>query len=315
MKAPIAIAAVLACVAVTACQAPATKDTQQANARPASEVPLPPKDATNEQLRAWVDRYVDKGGYVEASIDDKRLILWEPATVEILGNGHVAAWLRSELFRAVPVEGKTLRSVRKRSEIDCRERRYRELVFEGYAGSNMQQPVAGLKTPDKWGKPLPANSSTGIHKACDHVKIAAIERPANPPPPAGAAEEQVREWITRYIEEGFYKEAAIDENRVHFYDPQTLQKLPDGHVVGWFRAELFRTRDLNGIGVRSMRKKLEVDCKEWRYKELAAEGFAGTNMRQPVHVPMSAEWTRTIAGDTGAGESLRKACGDEKVRG
>ena len=315
MKARVAIVAVLACGTITACQAPATQVAQPATVDRAAEAPLPPSNASKEQLGAWVDRYVDKGKYVEATIDDKRLILWEPSTLEKLPNGHVAGWFRSELFRPVEVEGKALRSVRKRSEIDCRERRYRELVFEGYAGPNMTRQVPPLKLPDKWGKPLPANSSTGIHKACDHVKIAAIERPTNPPPPAGPSEEQVKEWITRYIEEGFYKEAAIDENRVHFYDPQTLQKLPDGRVVGWFRAELFRTRDLDGVGVRSMRKKLEVDCKEWRYRELAAEGFAGTNMKQPVHVPMSGEWTKTLAAETGAGKSLRTACGDEKLRG
>src|SRR5690348_2833704 len=90
-----------------------------------------------------------------------------------------------------------------------------------------------------------------------------------PVPPKDATEQQLRDWKERYIHPGAFVEVAIDANRVVFYDPTNIQRRSDGHVVAWFRTELFRPSVADGLIVRSVRKQLEVDCKDWRYKELS----------------------------------------------
>jgi hypothetical protein len=164
----VTLCAVLLGATAVRAQTAATANHSQSSVREASDPPAPPADASDDQLRSWISHYVDKGSYVEAALDAHRLILLDPSSLKRLPDGHVVGWVRSELFQPVVVDGHPLRSVRKQLEINCSEWRYKELVFEGYAGANLQRRVSGLPTSDAWTKPLAGNSSAGkpLRMAC-----------------------------------------------------------------------------------------------------------------------------------------------------
>ena len=153
MRSPLVLGALLACAWNAAAHTP----------------PDLPADASIDQLRAWVDQHVHKRSYVETSLDTRRLMLFEPTTLEKLPNGNVVGWFRTELFQPVVVQGKTVRSVRKKLEVDCRELRYKEVVEELYGAPNMGGPAHVVTPPDTWGKPREPNSTSGIsmRRACD----------------------------------------------------------------------------------------------------------------------------------------------------
>jgi len=78
--------------------------------------------------------------------------------------------------------------------------------------------------------------------------------------------------------------------------------------VDWFRTELYRPSVIGGQSVRSVRKQLEVDCDNWRYRKPMVQGYAGANLLQPVAgVPTSDSWTPPLAPSDDAGRSLRLA--------
>ena len=127
----------------------------------------PTGDATDAQLRAWANRYIQKGTFVETNPfmhtnPANRIFLYDPTSVQKLGNAHVTAWFRIELFRSVVMQGTVRRSVHKKLEIDCSDLRYRELIIEDYSGANMQQRLPDSTFPQTFGKPEPADSPQGI---------------------------------------------------------------------------------------------------------------------------------------------------------
>jgi hypothetical protein len=143
----------------------------------------------------------------------------------------------------------------------------------------------------------------------------AADRPADPPaPPSDASDAQLRDWITRYIDTGKFVEAGVDARRVTLYDPTTVEKLAGGHVTGWVRSELFHPTAADGQTLRSVRKKLEIDCVDWRYKELVVEGYTGANLQRPVPISISDAWTKPLAADSSAGKPLRLACAAADAR-
>ena len=157
MRFLVAIGALLACASSAAAHTP----------------PDIPADASLEQLRAWVDQNVHKRSYVETSLDTRRLMLFDPTTLDKLANGNVVGWFRTEIFQPVVVHGKTVRSVRKKLEVDCRELRYKELVEELYGAPNMGGPAYPVTPPDKWGEARDPNSTSGIsmRRACGDPKL------------------------------------------------------------------------------------------------------------------------------------------------
>jgi len=151
MKNSLALGAALLCAAAAAAQL-----------QPVADPPPPPQDATADQLRAWKDQYLHAGSFTEVASDANRVLFLDAIHLQKLPDGHVVATFRTELFRPTLAEGLMVRSVRKRLEVDCDQWRYKELVVDGFAASNMQQPVAGLRLSDQWTKPLPESSSAGM---------------------------------------------------------------------------------------------------------------------------------------------------------
>ena len=137
-----------------------------------SNPPLPPEGASDTQLAAWKSRYVDDLGYVEAATDARRVLLFDPASLRAEPDGLVIAMFRSENFRPVKEGDKLIRSVRKRVEIDCPGLRYRELTFEGFAHSNLREPVRNVPYKLNWTQPFAKDSGVGraLGMACDHAK-------------------------------------------------------------------------------------------------------------------------------------------------
>ena len=157
MRSLIAIGALLACASSAAAHTP----------------PDLPPDASLDQLRAWVDQHVHKRTFVETSLDTRRLMLFDPTTLEKLPNGNVVGWFRTELFQPTVVQGKTVRSVHKKLEIDCRELRYKELVEVLHGAPNLGNPAYPVAPSDKWGEARDPNSTSGIsmRRACEDPKL------------------------------------------------------------------------------------------------------------------------------------------------
>ena len=122
----------------------------------------PPQLPTDAQLEAWAARYVRVGDYVRAGLDADRNYLYQPSSFRKLANGHLLGSIRAELFRPRVEEGYTVRSVRKLVQVDCDALRYRELTVEGFAGSNLRHPVAGLPVSETWTKPLKRGSVAAL---------------------------------------------------------------------------------------------------------------------------------------------------------
>ena len=116
-------------------------------------------------------------------------------------------------------------------------------------------------------------------------------------------------WKSLYISDFEYVEGAIDATRVLLFDPGSLKTIPDGNVIGMFRSENYRPVKEGDKFVRSVRKRVEIDCAGLRYKELTFEGFAQSNLRELVrNVPYKLNWTEPVAKDSGVGRALRRAC-------
>jgi hypothetical protein len=125
----------------------------------------------------------------------------------------------------------------------------------------------------------------------------------------GASETEVRAWEGRYIDKGAFVEGGLDSKRVLFYDPRSLRKLPDGHVVGFFRAELFRPVVRYGQSIRSVRKTLELDCGGARTKDLAEEVFEASNLRgRSTRVAVPGTWGKPEPASSGPSQLRTNAC-------
>jgi hypothetical protein len=137
--------------------------------QPDGDPPVLAEGASAEDIAAWKGRHLIVGPFAEATTDANRVTLYDPASLARLGNDHVIAIFRSELFRPRIADGHWLRSIRKKLEIDCTGLLYRELELYGFAGSNMTAPVPPLTPPDKWVGPFAADSSAGegLRIACD----------------------------------------------------------------------------------------------------------------------------------------------------
>lgn len=135
------------------------------------------------------------------------------------------------------------------------------------------------------------------------------------PPAADASPEQLKAWVDRNIVKDGFVEAAVDANRVILYDPKSLERLADGHVLVQVRAELFRPRLAHGQSLRSDKKKLEIDCVARRYRILEIQGYAAPNMQQPAPLdPVSSNWTAPLAADSSAWKVNQRACDEAPAK-
>jgi hypothetical protein len=168
MKALMAVSLALLCATDARAQAAGAAPRQGSVAIEQSSNPNTlPGDATEAQLRAWANRYIKKGTFVETDAfmhadPSNRIFLYDPTSVQKLPNGHVTAWFRIELFRPRMMEGYSHRSVHKKLEIDCSDLRYKELIIESFAEANMQQRVPDITFTPAFGNPELQNSPQGI---------------------------------------------------------------------------------------------------------------------------------------------------------
>ena len=139
-----------------------------AYAQTPGDAPALAANASDAERRAWADRYVQPGSFVETDIDADRVYLYDPASFQRQPDGHVVGLIRAELMRPRVVNGIAVRSVRKLAEIDCAALRYKERTVEGFAGSNLARPTAPLPVSDKWTEPATAGSPAGrrLFPAC-----------------------------------------------------------------------------------------------------------------------------------------------------
>ena len=76
-----------------------------------------------------------------------------------------------------------------------------------------------------------------------------------------------------------------------------------------FRSENYRPVKEGDKLIRSVRKRVEIDCGKLRYRELTFEGFAQSNLRELVrNLPYKRNWTEPFAKESGVGKALAMAC-------
>ena len=139
-------------------------------------------------------------------------------------------------------------------------------------------------------------------------------------PPANATDAQLQAWASRYIVEGKYIKIspylhADPANRVFLYDPASVETLPDGHVTAWFRLELIRPVEKQGVAVRSVHKKMEIDCSDLRFKEISIESFYGANLvHRAPDFKFPDTWGKPESESSPQGMAARRVCNDAKAR-
>lgn len=180
MRAVLASGALLVWTIGTGARAQDVVPARPAATQSAERVSSLPVGATGAARRAWADRHIDRGTFVETDIDADRVYLYDPASFRRLPDGNVIGLIRAELFRPRTIGTVTVRSVRKLAEIDCTALRYRERTVEGFAANNLVDPVAGLPVGDKWTDAATAGSPAGrrLFPACLDVTAFAKERAA-----------------------------------------------------------------------------------------------------------------------------------------
>lgn len=125
----------------------------------------------------------------------------------------------------------------------------------------------------------------------------------------GAGEDAVVAWRERYIDLGNYVEGATDANRVTLFLPSSISLVAEGRILAIFRSELVRPRFADGHQLRSIRKKLEIDCVALRYRELELYGFSRSNMKGPVpSITPPDSWIGPYLPASSAGRALATAC-------
>lgn len=111
------------------------------------------------------------------------------------------------------------------------------------------------------------------------------------------------------LEAGAYRQVSRDGSHAFYFLPSSLERLANGHLIGWFRSELAAPIVVEGKSLRSVRKLLEVDCGDLRYRELVFEGFARNNLQEAVFgLPTPNDWTKPAPETGTAGMVRRQAC-------
>lgn len=140
---------------------------------------------------------------------------------------------------------------------------------------------------------------------------------AHPPVPAeDASIDQLHEWKETYIFQAGWSLGSVDEKRIIFFDVDSLERLPDNHVTAWTRAELYRPTYREGQGIRSVLKKLEIDCGDLRMRELQYIGFSSSNLQDVIRPGQSwnPQWTEPTEEGTGPGIAVRATCNAAGVK-
>lgn len=150
--------------------------------------------------------------------------------------------------------------------------------------------------------------------ACQTIYNDAWIAPDNSEPPVlseKAKPSEISDWKRRYLQELGYIEASSDSSRVTLVDPRSVE-LAGEYRTAILRSELYRPRFSDGHWLRSVRKKLLIDCERLQYRELELAGFAGSNLRAEVpglHPPN--EWIGPFAIESSAGAALGAVCSME----
>ncbi|MGE4431985.1 MAG: surface-adhesin E family protein [Sphingobium sp.] len=134
--------------------------------------------------------------------------------------------------------------------------------------------------------------------------------PGEPPVlEADAPAERIDAWKADYLRAGEYVEATSDDSRVTLFLPGSLRRTGPVRMEATFRSELFRPRFADGQWLRSIRKRMEIDCAALRYRELTVQGFAGSNMTGPVPpITPPVDWSGPFTPDSSAGSGLKQVC-------
>ena len=150
----------------------------------AAAAPLLPVEADDTATRAWADRYIEPKGYVRLAIRDSQAFFYSPKDVGRSKDGRPVAWIRFELGRPMAVDKLSMRSLRRRFELDCRTHRYFEQQIEAYGAANL----AGAKLDDggpalHWFEVIAGSADAAwFTPACAALEPASL--PKYPPLPA-----------------------------------------------------------------------------------------------------------------------------------
>jgi hypothetical protein len=131
--------------------------------------PTPPTSVEAAELVKWLAANIDSAGWEVADISRTDALFIQPAPYGGGQPGIVRASARWEGF-FLPSTGHPWRSALQLLEIDCPNRRFRELSWVAYSGSNFGgEPVANdqAEPNEPWRQPGPGSvMSTAVDRSC-----------------------------------------------------------------------------------------------------------------------------------------------------
>jgi hypothetical protein len=125
----------------------------------------------------------------------------------------------------------------------------------------------------------------------------------------GASAADIEAWLGRYIDPRSGVLSRQNEDGVALYDPFTMEKSAEGHLIGWFRSEFYRPRKDGDTTFRSNRNRLEINCQTFAFRVLANELFAENNLGgRKIDRAVPGGWVEGFPEDTTVGQDARVAC-------
>jgi hypothetical protein len=123
-------------------------------------------------------------------------------------------------------------------------------------------------------------------------------------------EERVDDWRIAHIRSGDEVYVDWDDASVAYFDPWTLQKLPDGHLTAVVRNEYFAPNRRPGGTARSTKQLVEFDCAGKARKILSSESYPQNNLQGRLldHDLPASYWSEALSEETLAGVTLRQVC-------
>lgn len=259
--------------------------------------PPPPEGLSDIAAETWVRKHINTAGYAVSSHDDRSVIFYAPASLDLLPNGHVTVSVRREAM--VEPEGGLGRSMLVQMQFDCSGRRSRILGMTTFKDANLE----GERT--EGGESDWRRFDNGSHEAllaptlCAQRELLAqdVDREAalTPPPVDSDDEEEVIGWVAEHVRPLGYTYVNYSDEGAAFYSVGEGERTRQDYIRVWTRYELFSPTVVGGTVVRSLRRLMEFDCEQGRSRILTVEVYPGANLtgRPTARQAPSAEWSFT----------------------
>jgi hypothetical protein len=268
--------------------------------------PVPaPVGPGDEALQAWIEEHLNTEGYAISSYDTVSVILYEPGSLALLPNGHLAVSIRREGLQ--PPEPGRGRSMLIDMQLDCSGRRSRVMTSAVYGEANLEGAPDYLEGFDWTRAEEDSHEALLMAEACPQRGLLAqeVDREAalTPPPVSDTDDDDIAAWMAEYVRPLGYVYAGRTGEAVGLFSWEEGERTRQDFVRVWTRIEYFQPQIAEKAVLRSMRQLVEYDCDQGRSRTLATEAYPGANLtgRPAIRRLSQAEWSFTSPGTLESG--------------